>query len=552
VGKISTGSARIKALHFFSTMIGTVILLLLFRTTHSSTPAPTTVITLANNSTLQGGTNTHALFFLNIPYVNPPTGKDRWQPPSYPAIPWSGVRQATERGNTCMGPKVLNKKTASTGHEDCLTLNIYAPLETPDAPVPVVVFIPGGGYMAGNAWEDGVYNCSALAETTGMIYVVLQYRLGAFGFLAAPQINPDTKDADSISYLGIQDQQAALQWVQDNIHVFQGDKSQVTLWGQSAGGGSVLLHLAMESSWNLFHRCVVESPYLRPIGNASTNMERWQKALVQGKTLISTVGCGNSNNTVSVGECMRGTSAETINDALKVDQGMLFDTSNNWYPVFHNLTSSPDSSHSILRPNTSVLIGNNMNESNMLDMVEHVRLLFPISTEELEKLVVELWGEDKASVILQHYNHTIDGTNGKAFFAMVSDAAINCPIRTVAQRLCHSGSQVYQYVFDAAVLPEVGVAHASELPFVFDRDYMLPTKSLIELSKQMVGLWEHFEKTGNPNGGGLVPWKWPNAMGGAGSSKVVVFRTNNQSAVTLDPFNRCFVWSNDSDGEPST
>jgi hypothetical protein len=68
----------------------------------------------------------------------------------------------------------------------------------------------------------------------------------------------------------------------------------------------------------------------------------------------------------------------------------------------------------------------------------------------------------------------------------------------------------------------------------------------------MVGLWEHFEKTGNPNGGGLVPWKWPNAMGGAGSSKVVVFRTNNQSAVTLDPFNRCFVWSNDSDGEPST
>jgi carboxylesterase type B len=193
-----------------------------------------------------------------------------------------------------------------------------------------------------------------------------------------------------------------------------------------------------------------------------------------------------------------------------------------------------------------------MNESNMLDMVEHVRLLFPISTEELEKLVVELWGEDKASVILQHYNHTIDGTNGKAFFAMVSDAAINCPIRTVAQRLCHSGSQVYQYVFDAAVLPEVGVAHASELPFVFDRDYMLPTKSLIELSKQMVGLWEHFEKTGNPNGGGLVPWKWPNAMGGAGSSKVVVFRTNNQSAVTLDPFNRCFVWSNDSDGEPST
>ena len=191
-------------LHLLATLITTTTLC---RATN--TDIKTDIITLSNGGRIQGGTNKNAQFWLNVPYAQPPINKLRWRPTSYPASTWNETRDATKQGYKCLGPKVLHALTDGDGHEDCLTLNIYAPHNSTatesrtkhHALAPVVVFIPGGGYLMGDSSMDGMYDCSALTRRTNMIYVVLQYRLGAFGFLAAPGINPDD-NSNVIARLG--------------------------------------------------------------------------------------------------------------------------------------------------------------------------------------------------------------------------------------------------------------------------------------------------------------------------------------------------------------
>ena len=516
-------------------------LLTILITTTTLCLATNTIITLPGGR-IQGGTNKDAHFWLNIPYAKPPVNELRWRPPSYPASMWNGTRDARKQGYACLGPKILHALTDGGGREDCLTLNIYAPLVSPmeNALAPVVVFIPGGGFLAGDSSGDGMYDCSKLASRTNTIYVVLQYRLGAFGFLAAPEINPENDDV--IARLGLLDQRAGLQFVRDNVHLFQGDKDQVTLWGQSAGGGSVLLHLALEASWDFFHRVVSESPYFAPTGAASlTSESRWTRAKIQANALVSAVGCGGSDtNTTQLGECMRSIPPHTINDALKVNQEMLFlfeAPDANFYPLWST------NQNQRLRPNTPVLMGNNMNESTLLSTMLHPEMLLPTSEKELKDAVVHLWGENRSGMILNHYNEQIDGANNVAFFSAVSDACINCPLRRWRQRLLLEGgaantSNVYQYVFDAMSMSKLGVQHAAELPLVFNHEYMLLTKEVKELSLQMVEMWNLFDKTGDPNGGVLSNVSWPKS---SASNKVMLFR-GNRSHVIADPFVRCFVW----------
>ena len=520
---------------------------------NTTTAATNNLVTLSNGGAIQGGTNAEARFWLNVPFAQPPLNELRWRKPSYPALKWNDTRDATTLGPKCLGPTVLNSKKMPSGQEDCLTLNIYAPLTAPTKLAPVVVYIPGGGFMTGNSFVGGLYNCSTLTSTTNMIYVVLQYRLGAFGFLAAPGINAENDD--TIARLGILDQRAALEFVRDNIYLFHGDKDQVTLWGESAGGGSVLLHLALEASWHLFHRIVAESPYFSPTGMYLTPENRWTRAKIQANALISSVGCGNTSNksaavavTVappSLGNCMRSISAHTINN-LKVNQELLFEAPGaNYYPVWSNDSQTPNPYGNRLRPNTSVLLGNNMNESGLLSRMLHPEMILPTSAQELKSAVVDLWGTNRSDSILQHYNEQADGKNNRAFFAAVSDACINCPLRRWKNRLLlsNSSADVYQYIFDAMSIPGIGVSHTEELPFVFDRQYMLLTKDLKVLSSQMVEMWEQFEKSGNPNGGVLSNVTWPNSNNVSHEEDVMLFRAGKDaSRVTTDLFTRCFVW----------
>jgi len=208
------------------------------------------------------GRDAAIMVFRGIPYAAPPVGALRWAPPA-PVASWAGTRDATNPGASCPQNIVTERKpwTAEfmahgATSEDCLSLNVWTPAVGPGARRPVYVFLHGGGFNEGSG-SIAVYDGEGLARK-GLVVVTANYRIGALGFLAHPELTKASPHHASGNY-GLLDQIAALQWVRDNISAFGGDPSQVTLAGQSAGGMSVLALIASPLAKGLFQRAVVES-----------------------------------------------------------------------------------------------------------------------------------------------------------------------------------------------------------------------------------------------------------------------------------------------------
>jgi len=188
--------------------------------------------------------------FRGIPYAQPPVGALRFAGPA-PVVGWSGVREALGYGPPPPqgGHFGMDALSPDPTDADWLTVNVWSPDPTPGAGLPVMVWIQGGGYeigMSGLPEYDGI----RLAREGGVVLVTLNYRVGIEGF-AQLEGAPANR--------GLLDQVAALEWVRDNIAAFGGDAARVTVFGQSAGGGSVAALLAMDRAAGLFHRAVVQS-----------------------------------------------------------------------------------------------------------------------------------------------------------------------------------------------------------------------------------------------------------------------------------------------------
>ncbi|MBF6330535.1 carboxylesterase/lipase family protein [Nocardia transvalensis] len=195
----------------------------------------------------------------SIPYAAPPIGDLRFRAPQ-PVQPWSGVREATEFGFAAMqhraGARVGPRRIQPTG-EDCLTLNVTAPVTPSSTPRPVMVFIHGGGYVIGTS-AVSLYSGARLAMRGDVVVVSMNYRLGAFGYIDFSEFSTPTRPFDS--NLGLRDQVAALEWVQRNIAAFGGDPGNVTIFGESAGAHAVVSLLATPAAAGLFHRGIAQSP----------------------------------------------------------------------------------------------------------------------------------------------------------------------------------------------------------------------------------------------------------------------------------------------------
>lgn len=178
-----------------------------------------------------------------IPYAAPPV--PRFLPPSPPA-PWTQTRPAFKFGASCVQAAAPGPFSYS---EDCLFLNVYAPLETPASPAPVIVWVHGGGLQVG---QGDPYDASVLvsSQEQPVVVVTINYRLNAFGWFFL---------RNSTANLGFLDQRFALTWVRDNIGAFGGDPKRVTIMGESAGSVSAFLHLVEKPSWPLFSAAIAES-----------------------------------------------------------------------------------------------------------------------------------------------------------------------------------------------------------------------------------------------------------------------------------------------------
>ncbi|XP_058023699.1 acetylcholinesterase-like [Ahaetulla prasina] len=410
--------------------------------------------------------------YLGIPYAEPPLGKLRFQKP-LPHQPWSQTLEATSFGNSC--PQFIFRDVPEADiwspktplSEDCLSLNIWVPHPQPSSPVPVLVWIHGGGYAFGTSSVD-VFNGTHLAATENVIVVTINYRLGALGFLYLPPAAPGN--------LGLWDQQLAVKWIKENAAAFGGDPSRVTILGHSAAGSCVNLHLLAPKSQDLFAQAVIQSG----TANAYWALRSPEEARRLSLEFVHLLGCSEDNN-ISIVHCLQTKNvSELIRHEIAMSfKGLLADFP--FRPIIDGdfLLGDPgklmEERQIQVKP---LLIGETSDEA-----ATYVHTTFPnitdnlINQEQLLKGIQQLVPnatEDFIRTIALKYS---EGNHGPAKYRSAmshfyTDRIYSCPMREAAANIRKAGSPVYAYLFTHrpswSVWPEwIGASHGADVPFVF-------------------------------------------------------------------------------------
>ncbi|XP_071352795.1 acetylcholinesterase-like [Trachinotus anak] len=507
------------------------VLLLLFHVLTASTATQDDLVITTKHGKVQGkllsvlGGNVRA--FLGVPYGKPPLGKLRFRPPE-PVERWEGVRDATTFPNSCYqlpdtafpafkGAEMWNPNTPLS--EDCLYLNVWSPhfnktQPQPSPLAPVLVWIYGGGFIGGTSSLD-IYDGRFLSKSEGVVVVSMNYRLGAFGFLSLPDNNNIRGNA------GLLDQRLALQWVANNIAAFGGDPSKVTLFGESAGSGSVGFHLLSPGSNGLFHRAVMESGSPNAPWGISSQTESWDRAL----RMASSLGCPTSPP-AKLEACLQSADPEKITvkqyDVTTSILSLVF------VPVVDG-DFLPDKPEVLLSsgkfPKKEVLLGLNKDEGTYFLMYG-----VPGYTLTGESLITRqefLHGVTLAMVdasdvardaaIFQYTDWTDEKNrmkNRDLLGSLFGDQQFVCPVTEFAQRYSQHGGKTFLYLFDhrSSINPWpiwMGVMHGYEIEFVFGMPLNASlgyTKNEVNMTKKIMKHWANFARTGNP---GIDGANWP-------------------------------------------
>lgn len=226
--------------------------------------------------TIRGVHEDDLLAWRGIPYAAPPVGRLRLRAPA-PVIAWDGIRDASGFGPMAPQPGRLRIGAAAFAHhgdEDCLSINVHAPAHRSAGPLPVMVFIHGGGYYRGSSRE---FSGEAFVRSGRVVYVSFNYRLGPLGYLDFTGYSTPERPIEG--NLGLRDQVAALEWVRRNIGAFGGDPGRVTVFGESAGGNAVTTLLAVPAARGLFQRAIAQSAPSNAVYPASL-AARWAAEFV--------------------------------------------------------------------------------------------------------------------------------------------------------------------------------------------------------------------------------------------------------------------------------
>ncbi|MFK0233939.1 carboxylesterase/lipase family protein [Streptomyces vinaceus] len=474
--------------------------------------------------------------FEGIPYAAPPTGPLRWRLPR-PAARWTGVRDAGAPGARCVQLPAVGPGGPS-GAEDCLYLNVTTPPPAPAAHRrPVMVWFHGGGFVNG---AGDLYRPDRLAARGGAVVVTVNYRLGIFGLFGHPSLGgaPD---------FAIADQQAALRWVRSNAARFGGDPSDVTLFGESAGGLSICAHLTSPASAGLFRRAVLQS------GSCSTTMPprsvlptlgRYEpfvperRTVADGVTAAAGLGCDRPDPD-AVLDCLRGKDAA----ALATPELMMR----------FSLVSYGDGNRVLPEEPRRALEGGRFHRVPVVEGVnrDEMRIFlaqsltaFPIPDAGAYRARVEqAFGAGLVPAVEARYPVGAYPTPALAFAAALSDASFICPALRDGRAMARY-APVYAYRFsdrDApnfTGLPEVpgfpyGASHGLELPYLFTMDAAL-TAPQRALSERMTADWTAFARTGT------LP-AWPR-FGTAGSVLSLAPGPGGVHAVDGPAEHHCGFW----------
>ncbi|XP_069848426.1 carboxylesterase 5A [Dipodomys merriami] len=453
--------------------------------------------------------------FLGIPFAAPPVGPLRFANPQ-PAVPWNDVRDATSYPPLCSQKlewissyqswlKVRYPKLRTS--EDCLYLNIYAPAHADDgSELPVMVWIPGGGFQTGSA---SIYDGSALAAYEDILVVVIQYRLGIFGFFS-------THDKHSSGNWALKDQLAALSWVQENIQFFGGNPNSVTISGGSAGAISASGLILSPMAKGLFHRAIMESgvaiiPCLKTI----------EEQLSEDLQMIAQIcGC-NETDSEALLTCLRKKSSEELLSLNQITKSFTRAIDGNFFPdeplkllsqktfeVVPSLIGVNNQECGFMLPMEAypeILLGANMSVALSL-----LHTFLNIPTQYLHVVANEYF-QDKNS--LAEIRDALLDLFGDVFFVV--------PALVTARFHRDSGAPVYFYefqhrpqCFEDSRPDFVKADHTDEIRFVFGGAFLKgdivmfdgATKEEKLLSRKMMSYWANFARSGNPNGPDLPLW----------------------------------------------
>lgn len=469
-------------------------------------------IVLPDGSQLRGKIVGDVAVFKGIRFAAPPVGSLRWAPPAPWTNPKDEVVDATEFGNVC---KQFNNEGIETGDEDCLFLNVYVNLNVSRAdanhPLPVGFFIHGGSYMNG---AGSIYNGTDFVHywKGSKVLVTTNYRLNVFGFSGSELLRRQDSARGSTGNYGLQDQRAAMEWVQTNIGAFGGDAGKVMIYGESAGAGSISNHLVMPQSWGLFHSAVLES------GSFAEWVTQYM-GIAQGAfdRLAAQLGCDTGDDEVS---CMLERSMDDVFgaslDAVSMDAayGTPYNpTADGVELVTHPWISLVDGKIA----DVPVLHGSNTDEGSMFvglpttlteqELIAYWRS-FNYSTYGLSRLT-DLYVTNKTyPIVPMEVGQEQPTVYWWAAMRSLGDIAFSCPNRATSTELSRlevegirkSRSFLYhfEYLANSSTVPYV--QHTAELRFVFHWAGYLQTPSDIAMGDAISGYWGNFLEAGDPNG----------------------------------------------------
>ncbi len=454
----------------------------------SAQQSPTITI---DSGVVEGVRLEHVERFLGIPYAEPPVGELRWRAPR-PARSWDGVRRASEFGDDCVQNRPFWDRTQSQrpSSEDCLTLSVWRPADSVGGPLPVMVWIHGGGFVMGSSSQSAL-DGGAIASR-GVVVVSFNYRLGRFGFFAHPALSAAQTDEPLGNY-GFMDQLAALRWVQRNIAAFGGDPSNVTIFGQSAGGTSVLQLMVMEDARGLFHRAIAQSSAGRDDWPRLAASTRRPGAEAIGERFAREAGLRDATP-----EALRALSADEIRGRLD-----LVNTEEDTFsgPIVDGRLingSAADGFAAGRQARIPLMIGFTSNELGALPGI----LRNPLANRFAERL-----GLERRAI------ETLYGGRSAFRRGFVSDFPFAEPARHIAQLSAASGAPTFLYVFDyvgeAARARADGASHTSDVPYLFaSMDQIWEGVSAADRAQSdlIIDHWTAFARSGDPNVDGRVRW----------------------------------------------
>ena len=486
---------------------------------------------------------TGVVAFKGIPYAKAPVKELRWKDPQ-PADASDEVKKAYKFGKSSVQYELYSEPLKTSVGEDCLTLNIWtSDLSVPSKPV--MVFFHGGSYVWGGTSEpiySGQYIVSAHPD---VIVVTCNYRLGLLGFNNLDGI-PGGENYPHVQNLGVLDAMMSLQWVKENIAAFGGDPDNVTIFGESAGGGMVSALLNTDAAGSLFRRAIIQSGAANILFAKSDPMDIRQQGI---NALMQVTGCSTAQELASLSE----------KQWIKAI-GTEFDEDWNTPSDFMQLPSCGayplhDDPYESLRSGSAggvdILIGTNLDELNYWADEFGEKPLMEMNAAERQEAIsiftdwyipenysslLSSITESERSCVAQYLSLYSDMEDYLAKSRLLGDVFYRQPSIKMAELHADAGAgKTYMYLFEKknTNLDILGAGHSMELPYVFlnPNEQVTYGKVDMDFAHSICDAWVSFARTGNPSTASAA---WPEYDGQ--DRKTMVFGNDCTLKVVSDPY----------------